>query len=631
MDPVTSPISHFYNSFPLVVESPNSVNCVSNNLNGKSLLTSDDEKIATFLRIRPIDNFTIEESPYKIIDSNKIYIDEKTSSNCGSAEKINATRNVYNFTEILDESVNQLNVFSKCCLPLVEDVLDGNNGILFCYGTTSSGKSFTMRGPHEDPTVNPGLIPLSLKKIFSSRKFMVECNIAKAKFDDVILTDQKTQELSKLLKDSILSSPFCRNVSASSTVEKKDNFKDDQPLYICYLSYFEIYNDLIYDLLDSSSSGREYPLSLLPDDTQRYYVKDLKSILVSSLSEALKVYKFGWKNLQRNIKLNKGYNQSHSFLHITLVKFGLKLLDPQVSHFVLGELFGCEQEDSQPKGHCGPNINIPLMKLSECINQAKLRQKNLNRNHVIPFRNSNLTKFFQPYLTGTGRVVMIININPSPDLFGETLRSLRFGTTQFYSHSMDTFKPTESKQKMIVVTTKSSNEIITDENTNLIQTKREALIRAEVISEFKQFLDHQSMEHEKECKILRSKYEELLETRLTLCKEKHQVKINNMQMRIDNLINLRDTIIQPERIFNNNDCPTIVEKPKVTNSDETFPIKSNQILTTDKIKSKDDKSKKKRRRFNGNKIKKSSNDLLTSTNENKKTKKVLKQSKTKKN
>ncbi|XP_053208174.1 kinesin-like protein KIF20B isoform X2 [Panonychus citri] len=433
MDPLSSSICVLDNSIELVDELTNFLSSTTN-ITTKSLLTSDDEKIATFLRIRPIDNFTIEESPYKIIDSNKIYIDEKISSNCGSAKKINTTRKVYNFTEILDESVNQLNVFSKCCLPLVEDVLDGVNGILFCYGTTSSGKSFTMRGPHEDPTVNPGLIPLSLKKIFFSRKFIDEPLLAKSKFCDMTLVDQKTQDLEKQYKDSILASRCCRNVIYADVSNNNISFNEDGYQYICYLSYFEIYNEFVYDLLNSSG-GRGTALSLSTDEKNRYYVKDLRSVMVSSLTEALKIYSYGWTNLQRNIQttgLNQNSSRSHSFLCITLIKFREdegKILEPQVSHLTLGDLAGSERQKKTNTEGCrtkeGGRINNSLMNLSKCIRILRNNQKN-SKQEIVPFRDSSLTKFLQPYFIGVGKAAIICNINPAANLVGETRTILEF-------------------------------------------------------------------------------------------------------------------------------------------------------------------------------------------------------------
>lgn len=46
---------------------------------------------------------------------------------------------------------------------LVEAVLEGRNGSVFCYGATGAGKTYTMLGTVE----NPGVMVLAIKDLFS--------------------------------------------------------------------------------------------------------------------------------------------------------------------------------------------------------------------------------------------------------------------------------------------------------------------------------------------------------------------------------------------------------------------------------------------------------------------------------
>ncbi len=46
---------------------------------------------------------------------------------------------------------------------LIRKVVNGFNSTVFCYGQTSSGKTFTMRGA---PGGEPGLIPLAVHDVF---------------------------------------------------------------------------------------------------------------------------------------------------------------------------------------------------------------------------------------------------------------------------------------------------------------------------------------------------------------------------------------------------------------------------------------------------------------------------------
>lgn len=49
-------------------------------------------------------------------------------------------------------------------LPLVEGLLGGSNGLLFTYGITNSGKTYTMSGEPD----NAGILPRCLDMVFNS-------------------------------------------------------------------------------------------------------------------------------------------------------------------------------------------------------------------------------------------------------------------------------------------------------------------------------------------------------------------------------------------------------------------------------------------------------------------------------
>jgi Cdc6-like AAA superfamily ATPase len=48
------------------------------------------------------------------------------------------------FDGVFDEYASQQKVFDTACLPIVTDVLNGNNACLFVYGQTGTGKTYTM-------------------------------------------------------------------------------------------------------------------------------------------------------------------------------------------------------------------------------------------------------------------------------------------------------------------------------------------------------------------------------------------------------------------------------------------------------------------------------------------------------
>ena len=71
----------------------------------------------------------------------------------------------YSFTQVF-EDVGQSEFFKRTTLPLVNDVLQGQNALLFAYGATNAGKTYTMQGGSTEETA--GILPRCLDVIFNS-------------------------------------------------------------------------------------------------------------------------------------------------------------------------------------------------------------------------------------------------------------------------------------------------------------------------------------------------------------------------------------------------------------------------------------------------------------------------------
>ncbi|KAJ8653092.1 hypothetical protein O0I10_011233 [Lichtheimia ornata] len=69
----------------------------------------------------------------------------------------------YKFSSIITENVKQKEFFDKTILPLVEDYLKGENALVFAYGVTNSGNTYTVMGTKEEI----GLVPQTLDIIFN--------------------------------------------------------------------------------------------------------------------------------------------------------------------------------------------------------------------------------------------------------------------------------------------------------------------------------------------------------------------------------------------------------------------------------------------------------------------------------
>ncbi len=72
---------------------------------------------------------------------------------------------------MFNNGTSQAELFEATTLPLVRDLLEGKNGLLFAYGNTGSGKTYTIQGRPSDH----GVLPRTLHTIFSNmRGFMAK-------------------------------------------------------------------------------------------------------------------------------------------------------------------------------------------------------------------------------------------------------------------------------------------------------------------------------------------------------------------------------------------------------------------------------------------------------------------------
>ena len=133
---------------------------IINNLTPKKKSSSKIEAIKTFCRIRPIKGtnqlFSISQKDDKILNINS-----------ANWEKLNVGNNLklinsYKFSKVFGELSTQEEIFEYTCKPLLDDlILNQRSGLVFTYGMTNAGKTFTVIGTPE----NPGILPQALKTL----------------------------------------------------------------------------------------------------------------------------------------------------------------------------------------------------------------------------------------------------------------------------------------------------------------------------------------------------------------------------------------------------------------------------------------------------------------------------------
>ncbi|XP_058010379.1 kinesin-like protein KIN-8B isoform X2 [Hevea brasiliensis] len=276
----------------------------------------------------------------------------------------------YCFDHAFGPHCTNLDVYKRGISSIVSGVVQGLNATIFAYGSTGSGKTYTMVGTQEDP----GLMVLSLHTIFA--------------------------------------------------LIKKDKSSDE---FEVSCSYLEVYNEVIYDLLEKSSGH----LELREDPQQGIMIVGLRCIKVHSADKILELLNLGnSRRKTESTEANATSSRSHAVLEITVKRKQRNKYQNQVMRgkLALVDLAGSERASETNSGgqklRDGANINRSLLALANCINAlGKQQKKGLA---YVPYRNSKLTRILKDGLSGNSQTVMVATISPADNQYHHTINTLKY-------------------------------------------------------------------------------------------------------------------------------------------------------------------------------------------------------------
>ncbi|XP_076431643.1 kinesin-like protein KIF15 isoform X8 [Peromyscus maniculatus bairdii] len=197
--------------------------------------------------------------------------------------------------------------------------------------------------------------------------------------------------------------------------------------FLCKCSFIEVYNEQIYDLLDSASVG----LYLREHIKKGVFVVGAVEQVVTSAAEAYQVLSRGWRNRRvASTSMNRESSRSHAVFTITIesMEKSSETVNIRTSLLNLVDLAGSErQKDTHAEGmrlkEAG-NINRSLSCLGQVIT-ALVDVGNGKQRHVC-YRDSRLTFLLRDSLGGNAKTAIIANVHPGSRCFGETLSTLNF-------------------------------------------------------------------------------------------------------------------------------------------------------------------------------------------------------------
>ncbi|CAL9002262.1 unnamed protein product [Prunus brigantina] len=292
-------------------------------------------------------------------------------------------------------------IFEDCISPLIHGLFQGYNATVLAYGQTGSGKTYTM-GTGSGDGCQTGLIPQVMNALFNKIEIL-----------------------------------------------------KDQTEFQMQVSYIEILNEEVCDLLDSLSMKMEtinghaakvgrHPIQIREKSNGAITLAGLTEVAVHSLREMATCLDQGSLNRATgSTNMNNQSSRSHAIFTITLEqmrKIRSAFPGNDTPDEDMGEEYFCAKlhlvdlagsERAKRTGSDGLrlkegiHINKGLLALGNVISALGDEKKRKEGVHV-PYRDSKLTRLLQDSLGGNSKTVMIACISPADINAEESLNTLKY-------------------------------------------------------------------------------------------------------------------------------------------------------------------------------------------------------------
>ncbi|XP_041579799.1 kinesin-like protein KIF19 [Vulpes lagopus] len=333
---------------------------------------SKDQQLMVALRVRPISVAELEEGATLIahkVDEQMVVLMDPMEDPDDVLRAHRSREKSYLFDVAFDFTATQEMVYQATTKSLIDGVISGYNATVFAYGPTGCGKTYTMLGTDHEP----GIYVRTLNDLFRA-------------------------------------------------IEETSNDME----YEVSMSYLEIYNEMIRDLLNPALGY----LELREDSKGVIQVAGITEVSTINAKEIMQLLMKGNRQrTQEPTAANQTSSRSHAVLQVAVrqrSRVKNVLQEVRQGRLFMIDLAGSERaSQTQNRGQRmkeGAHINRSLLALGNCINA--LSDKSSNK--YINYRDSKLTRLLKDSLGGNSRTVMIAHISPASSAFEESRNTLTY-------------------------------------------------------------------------------------------------------------------------------------------------------------------------------------------------------------
>lgn len=229
--------------------------------------------------------------------------------------------------------------------------------------------------------------------------------------------------------------------------ERNANPEQDADSWKVFISYFELYNEKVYDL----SCNNNIDLPIREDYNRKIIIQNLNETQINSYEDFCIFYDDKAKNRSTaSTRLNSHSSRSHAVLMVRVLAKDLDNRSPTYGNLLEGKLHLIDlagSEDNRKTDNVGKrivessNINSSLFVLAKVVQALNDGDKR------IPYRDSKLTRLLQDSLGGQAIGIMIANVAPGQTHFLNTFNTLNFASKSRKVVNIPTVNSLQEKSK----------------------------------------------------------------------------------------------------------------------------------------------------------------------------------------
>ncbi|KAI8368049.1 hypothetical protein BD560DRAFT_399164 [Blakeslea trispora] len=390
----------------------------------------------------------------------------------------------FHYDHVFGPETHQSDIFASLGEKPVQKFVEGYNVTMLAYGQTSSGKTYTMGTAQHTDATDPeqdGIVPRAMALLFS------------------LLQQQQQGEQS---------TPTSPRSGLRPVSQISSNIASQKYRFSVKVSFVEIYNEDLIDLLNPALPSEKPPVTIREDTKGHIYWTGVKEVTVHNTDDVLYFLQQGTENRATGFTdMNAKSSRSHAIFSVTLKQERfVSNSSPQSSRAASPVASKLQQKRSSParpltnedgdwvitssKFHFvdlagserlkrtaaegdrrkeGININAGLLALGNVI--SALGDPSKKSTHV-PYRDSKLTRLLQDSLGGSAMTLMIACVSPAESNLSETLNTLQYANrarnikNKMEKNEMEEWMTTDNLDFLRTTISKLKNELRTNKTSS---------------------------------------------------------------------------------------------------------------------------------------------------------------------